>query len=225
MSDGSATRKLHREPTIFELFTPKLVTILREGYGPSKFRADTIAGLTVAIVALPLSMAIAIASGLSPDKGLFTAIAGGFLVSALGGSRFQIGGPAGASNGNRTSYESDQASHPGTVIYRLSGAFFFGAASTVGMALDRIAQEHKSFILDCAGVPFFDSTAANVLDGAARKAHRAGVRFFITGASAQARHMLFTHGVRPPQVEYAASIGGALEALKLQALTAPDLAS
>ena len=60
------------------------------------FRADAIAGLTVAIVALPLSMAIAIGSGLSPDKGLFTAIVGGFLISALGGSRFQIGGPAGA---------------------------------------------------------------------------------------------------------------------------------
>ena len=55
-----------------------------------------IAGLTVAIVALPLSMAIAIGSGLSPDRGLYTAIVGGFLISALGGSRFQIGGPAGA---------------------------------------------------------------------------------------------------------------------------------
>ena len=54
------------------------------------------AGLTVAIVALPLSMAIAIASGTTPERGLYTAIVGGFLVSALGGSRFQIGGPAGA---------------------------------------------------------------------------------------------------------------------------------
>jgi SulP family sulfate permease len=79
-----------------ELFTPKLVTILREGYRWNHFRADAISGLTVAIVALPLSMAIAIGSGLSPEKGLFTAIVGGFLVSALGGSRFQIGGPAGA---------------------------------------------------------------------------------------------------------------------------------
>lgn len=83
-------------PTFAELFTPKLVTVLREGYDLPKFQRDLIAGLTVAIVALPLSMAIAIASGVSPDKGLFTAIIGGFLVSALGGSRFQIGGPAGA---------------------------------------------------------------------------------------------------------------------------------
>ncbi len=85
-----------QDPTFGELFTPKLVTVLREGYGAAELRADAIAGLTVAIVALPLSMAIAISSGLSPDKGLFTAIVGGFLISALGGSRFQIGGPAGA---------------------------------------------------------------------------------------------------------------------------------
>jgi len=83
-------------PTFTELFTPKLVTVLREGYSLANLRADTIAGLTVAIVALPLSMAIAIASGASPAQGLYTAIVGGFLVSALGGSRFQIGGPAGA---------------------------------------------------------------------------------------------------------------------------------
>jgi SulP family sulfate permease len=85
-----------RQPAFGELYTPKLVTILREGYSFASFKADLVAGLTVAIVALPLSMAIAIASGVTPDRGLYTAIAGGFVVSALGGSRFQIGGPAGA---------------------------------------------------------------------------------------------------------------------------------
>jgi SulP family sulfate permease len=79
-----------------ETFTPKLVSAWREGYDAAKLRADAIAGLTVAIVALPLSMAIAIASHVTPDRGLFTAIVGGFLISALGGSRHQIGGPAGA---------------------------------------------------------------------------------------------------------------------------------
>ena len=87
MPDGSATTHLYR---------PKLLTILREGYGLDAFRHDLLAGLTVAIVALPLSMAFAIASGVTPERGLYTAIVGGFLVSALGGSRFQIGGPAGA---------------------------------------------------------------------------------------------------------------------------------
>ncbi len=84
------------KPTFAELFTPKLVTVLREGYGASALQADVFAGLTVAIVALPLSMAIAIASGLAPEHGLYAAIVGGFFVSALGGSRFQVGGPAGA---------------------------------------------------------------------------------------------------------------------------------
>lgn len=84
------------KPTFAELYTPKLVTVLREGYGVGDLRADVIAGLTVAIVAVPLSMAIAIASGVSPDRGLYTAIVGGFFVSLLGGSRYQIGGPAGA---------------------------------------------------------------------------------------------------------------------------------
>lgn len=77
-------------------FTPKIVSVFQEGYSLPRLKADALAGLTVAIVALPLSMAIAIASGVTPDRGLYTAIVGGFLVSLLGGSRHQIGGPAGA---------------------------------------------------------------------------------------------------------------------------------
>ncbi|MGB7974624.1 MAG: SulP family inorganic anion transporter [Roseiarcus sp.] len=84
------------QPTFAELFTPKLVTVFREGYGIASLRADLMAGLTVAIVALPLSMAIAIGSHATPAQGLYTSIVGGFLVSLLSGSRFQIGGPAGA---------------------------------------------------------------------------------------------------------------------------------
>ena len=87
MPDGSATAHLIR---------PKIATVFQEGYGADAFRRDALAGLTVAIVALPLSMAIAVASGVDPARGLFTSIVGGLLVSALGGSRFQIGGPAGA---------------------------------------------------------------------------------------------------------------------------------
>ena len=87
MPDGSATAHLYR---------PKLVTLIAEGYSFEAFRRDVMAALTVAVVALPLSMAIAVASGVEPVRGLYTSIIGGFLVSALGGSRFQIGGPAGA---------------------------------------------------------------------------------------------------------------------------------
>ena len=81
---------------VWHLFVPKLYTVLRQGYDAAGFRRDLIAGLTVAIVALPLAMALAIASGTTPEKGLVTAVVAGFLISALGGSRFQIGGPTGA---------------------------------------------------------------------------------------------------------------------------------
>ncbi len=74
---------------------PKLLTTLH-GYTASQFRADAFAGITVAMVALPLSIAIAIASGAQPVTGLITAVVGGFLISLLGGSRVQIGGPTGA---------------------------------------------------------------------------------------------------------------------------------
>jgi SulP family sulfate permease len=76
-------------------FRPKLLDTLR-GYTRHDFAADSIAGLTVGIVALPLAMALAIASGLKPEIGIFTAIIGGLLISLFGGSRVQIGGPAGA---------------------------------------------------------------------------------------------------------------------------------
>jgi len=81
---------------IWSLYEPKLFTVLRNGYGLSDLRHDLIAGLTVSIVALPLSMALAIASGATPEKGLHTAIIAGFLISLLGGSRVQIGGPTAA---------------------------------------------------------------------------------------------------------------------------------
>ncbi len=80
----------------FRGFVPQLYTTLARGYGARDLRADLVAGLTVAIVALPLAMALAIASGTTPERGLHTAIVAGFLISALGGSRVQIGGPTAA---------------------------------------------------------------------------------------------------------------------------------
>ena len=76
-------------------FRPRLLDALR-GYDRARFLADVGAGITVGVVALPLAMAFAIASGVKPEQGLFTAIIAGFLISALGGSQMQIGGPAGA---------------------------------------------------------------------------------------------------------------------------------
>jgi SulP family sulfate permease len=77
------------------LFVPKSITTLKS-YNRSQFTSDLTAGLIVGVVALPLAIAFAIASGVTPDRGLYTAIIAGFLISALGGSRVQIGGPTGA---------------------------------------------------------------------------------------------------------------------------------
>ena len=77
-------------------FHPKLLTCLRNGYDLPTLRADAVAALTVAIVALPLAMALGIASGATPEQGLITVVVAGLLISLLGGSRLQIGGPTGA---------------------------------------------------------------------------------------------------------------------------------
>src|SRR5436309_16010991 len=77
------------------VLVPKFVTTLQD-YNREQFTRDLIAGVIVGIVALPLAIAFAIASGLSPERGLYTAIVAGFLISLLGGSRVQIGGPTGA---------------------------------------------------------------------------------------------------------------------------------
>ena len=87
--------KLRKSSLAISRMKPKLLSTL-PGYTAAQFAADALAGLTVAMVALPLSIAIAIASGADPAKGLITAIVGGFLISLLGGSRVQIGGPTGA---------------------------------------------------------------------------------------------------------------------------------
>jgi len=79
-----------------EEFLPKLFSLLKKGISKEQISKDVLAGLVVGIVALPLAIAFAIASGVSPEKGLITAIVAGFIISAFGGSRVQIGGPTGA---------------------------------------------------------------------------------------------------------------------------------
>jgi SulP family sulfate permease len=77
-------------------FTPKLYTIFKEGISKEQLYKDGLSGIIVGIVALPLALAFAIASGVSPDKGLVTAVIAGLIISIFGGSRVQIGGPTGA---------------------------------------------------------------------------------------------------------------------------------
>ena len=79
-----------------KIFKPKLFSVLKEGLTKKQISTDILAGIVVGVVALPLAIAFAVASGVSPEKGLITAIIAGFIISFLGGSRVQIGGPTGA---------------------------------------------------------------------------------------------------------------------------------
>ncbi|MFZ5732247.1 MAG: SulP family inorganic anion transporter [Pseudomonadota bacterium] len=118
------------------------------------------------------------------------------------------------SNGARAGYDAALASDPDVVVYRITGAFFFGAASTVGAVLDRIADQHKAFVIDFSEVPFLDSTAANAIGRLALKAGKGGVRIYLTGMSRDVRAALFTHGARPPHVTYRSSIAAAVLQIK-----------
>jgi sulfate permease, SulP family len=130
-----------------------------------------------------------------------------------------------ADNGDRVPYDSGLASDPDVMVYRITGAFFFGAASTVGTVLDSIADSRKAFVVDFAAVPFLDSTAANAMSRVADKAKRQGIRLFITGASPTVRRALLTHGVRPPRARYRETIARAIADIKgsrAEAPAAPD---
>jgi sulfate permease, SulP family len=100
------------------------------------------------------------------------------------------------------------------IVYRISGAFFFGAAATVAAALDRIGEHPRGFVIDFSAVSVIDSTAAATIEGFVRKARRYGAFVYISGAEPGTRRTLLTHGVRPPQVHFAASIDTAMAAAR-----------
>ena len=117
-------------------------------------------------------------------------------------------------DGVRVPYDSGLAADPDVLVYRITGAFFFGAASAVGTVLDSIADRRKAFVVDFAAVPFLDSTAANAMSRVAAKARRQGIRLYITGASPTVRRALLTHGVRPPRARYRETIARAIADIK-----------
>jgi SulP family sulfate permease len=124
---------------------------------------------------------------------------------------------ADSTNGDRPAYDPEAASDPDLVVYRISGAFFFGAAASVATVLDRIAERPRALVLDFSAVPFLDSTAANVIEGTVRKARRSGGKVFVTGATPALRRMLFAHGVRPPHVRYKVNVDAAVRQVRQQA--------
>jgi SulP family sulfate permease len=103
---------------------------------------------------------------------------------------------------------------PDVVVYRITGAFFFGAAATVSSVLNNIADRHKVFVVDFAAVPFLDSTAANAIYRVALSAQRKRIKLIVTGASPTVRRALLTHGVKPPLAHYRADIASAVDEVK-----------
>ena len=104
----------------------------------------------------------------------------------------------------------EEGADPQAVVYRITGAVFFGAVSAVATALDRIGDTHRVLVLDFSGVTLFDSSAANMIEGLAAKARRRGVAVYLSGTAPDFRRALLAHGARPPQVRYAPTIEAAL---------------
>jgi SulP family sulfate permease len=97
-----------------------------------------------------------------------------------------------------------------TIVYRITGAFFFGAAASVADALERIAERPRNFVLDFAPVPVIDSTAATTIAGFVKKQDARGTRVFVAGASEHVRQELLIHGVQEPAVRFRPDIAAAL---------------
>ena len=119
----------------------------------------------------------------------------------------------------RTPYDATLASDRDVVVYRISGAFFFGAAAAVGAALDRIGQHPKAYVIDFSSVPIVDSTAAATIEGFARKAKRQGAKLYLSGARPSIRRVLLAHGLRPPLVRFRSQLAEAVEAARKEALS------
>src|SRR4051794_11360430 len=118
------------------------------------------------------------------------------------------------SNGERKPYDAGLATDRDVMVYRISGAFFFGAASSVGTVLDSIADARKAFVVDLAAVPFLDSTAANAMNRVASRARQRGITLFITGASSPVKRALLTHGARATGVKFRETIARAVAEIK-----------
>jgi SulP family sulfate permease len=125
-------------------------------------------------------------------------------VEIEGGGRLVSEDEADTSGRQRSSYTPD-ATRGDIIVYRIRGAFFFGATSAVSAVLDRIGERPKMFVLDFTDVPLVDSTAAKALESFVTKLHNAGTTVFFAGASRSVRRTLLTAGLRRPHVRYAAT--------------------
>jgi SulP family sulfate permease len=122
--------------------------------------------------------------------------------------------PDQANGERRTPYDASLATDPDVIVYRISGAFFFGAAASVATALDRVGSHPKAYVIDFASVPILDSTGAATIEGFVRKATRGGARVHIAGARAVIQDQLTRHGVQPPNVPFGPDLRGAIAAAR-----------
>jgi len=124
----------------------------------------------------------------------------------------------------RGDYDEEQAQNPDLVIYRITGALFFGATASIGSVLDRIQDTHRALIVDFSSVPFLDSTGAHMIEGLAHKAHKRGVALWLTGASREIQRVFATHGLEPPVVHYATTVDEAVAEVRNAAATQREVA-
>jgi SulP family sulfate permease len=126
---------------------------------------------------------------------------------------------------SREAFDETSQQDPTVVVYRISGAFFFGAAASIGTVLERIGDAHRNLIIDFAAVPFVDSTAAKTIEGLAHKAAQRGVGVYLTGMSEGVRRELAAQGARRPLVNKAPSIDQALAEIRSKGAVAEAAAS
>ena len=124
-----------------------------------------------------------------------------------------VGGDVADELAARAPYREETAANPDIVIYRITGALFFGATASIGSVLDRIQDNHKALIVDFSAVPFLDSTGANMIEGLAHKAHKRGVALWQTGASRDIQRVFVTHGLKKPLVNYTREVEDAVAAV------------
>jgi SulP family sulfate permease len=170
------------------------------------------------------ALVLLVTFGLTVFRSLAEGIVVGFALSALlflhrMSQSVQVDQPdafgaADGEGGNEDPVDRD------TVVFRISGAFFFGAAATVAAALDRIAERPRNYVLDFAAVAMIDSTAATTVAGFVRKQRRRQARVFISGASPTVRLELLAHEVGEPEVEFRTDVAAALQACRSDALIA-----
>jgi SulP family sulfate permease len=123
---------------------------------------------------------------------------------------------ADAAGAGRTAYDGQPASDPDILVYRINGALFFGAASSIGALLEQVPLRYRGLVLDFAGVPFADATGVNMIAGVCRTAARKGTRIYLTAAADDLRQELASQGIVEPVVHFMPRADDAIAAFKAQ---------